>query len=83
MTFVPGEDQGNLPKSLDHAVDPSPAPESERDWKSTADATTKLTTNLVEKPSDLLPPLESVIGGLSAILIHCDVRSTSSKLSPP
>ena len=80
MTSAPGSDQGSLPKSPDHAVDPSPAPES---WKSTADATTKLATNLEEELSDPLPPLKSVIGGLSAILTHCNVRSTSPELSRP
>jgi len=73
MSSVPGRDQDSLLESPDHAVGPSPAPESESDWKSTADA--------VEEPSDPLPPLKSVIGGLSAILTHCGVRSISPELS--
>ena len=37
-------------------------------------ATTKLAINLVKESSDVFPPLKSVVGGLSAILDHCEVR---------
>jgi hypothetical protein len=76
---VPGTDQSSLPKSSGYTADPETAPESKSDWGSTAYATTKLAINLVKESSDVFPPLKSILGGLSAILDHCDVRSISSK----
>ena len=80
---VPGRDQTSLPESSDHTVDPGPAPERKSDWASTAYATTKLAINVVKESSDGFPPLKSVVGGLSAILDHCDVRSISSEPCRP
>ena len=73
IVHVPGRDQSNLPEASGRTVDPNAAPENESDWKSTAYATTKLAINLVKESSDVFPPLKSVMGGLSAILDHCDV----------
>ena len=73
IVHVPGRDQSNLPGASGRTVDPNAAPENESDWKSTAYATTKLAINLVKESSDVFPPLKSVMGGLSAILDHCDV----------
>ena len=74
-------EQSGRSKSSDHAVDPSAASVKESDWKSTAYTTTKLAINLVKESSDVFPPLKSVMGGLSAILDHCDVRYT--QIVPP
>ena len=70
---IPGRDGGNQPKSSDHTVDPKAVPENKTNWKSTAYATTKLAINIAKESSDAFPPLKSVLGGLSAILDHCDV----------
>jgi hypothetical protein len=71
--------QSKRPRSSDHkTTDPSAAHENESGWKSTAYSTTKLAINLVKESSDVFPPLKSVVGGLSAILEHCDVQSVSS-----
>ena len=51
--------------------------ESRSDRKATARATTKLAVHMVKETSDALPPLKSVMAGLSVILDHCEVRSTS------
>ena len=66
-------DKGNQPESSDRAVDPKAVSENKPNWKSTAYATTKLAINIVKESSDAFPPLKSVLGGLSAILDHCDV----------
>jgi hypothetical protein len=80
---VPGRDQASLPKSSDHAADTGATPGSTSDWKSTTYAATKLAINLVKESSDVFPPLGSVMGGLSAILDHCDVCSISPKPNDP
>ena len=80
---VPGRDQSSLQKSSDHAVDPGAAPESKSNWNSTAYAATKLAINIVKESSDVFPPLKSVVGGLSAILDHCEVRWISPRLCRP
>ena len=64
-------------------MDPGAAPETESDWKSTAYATTELVIDLVKESADAFPPLKSVVGGLSAILAHCDVRFISLRLCRP
>ena len=65
-----------------YTVDPTAAYERRPSWKSTAYASTKLAINMVKESSDAFPPLKSVAGGLSAILQHCDVRSTSYTTLP-
>ena len=75
---VPGKDESSPPEPSGHTTDIGTAPESKSDWKSTAYATTKLAINLVKESSDGFPPLKSVAAGLSAVLDHCEVRSTSS-----
>ena len=77
---VPGRDQSSIPEPSAHAVDPKPAPDKESDWKSTAYATTKLVIDLAKESSDAFPPLKSVVGGLSAILNHCEVRHMFPRL---
>jgi hypothetical protein len=62
-------------------VDPTAAHENNSNWMSTAYSAAKLAINMIKESSDVFPPLKSVAGGLSAILQHCDVRSTSS-MSP-
>jgi hypothetical protein len=71
---VLSQSQG-LSKSSNYIVDPTAAYEKKQSWKSTAYATTKLAINMVKESSDVFPPLKSVVGGLSAILQHCDVQS--------
>ena len=80
---VPGRDQSDAdpPESPDHTVDPGAASVNKSSWTSTAYATTKLAINLVKESSDVFPPLKSVVGGLSAILNHCDVWYIS--FTPP
>jgi hypothetical protein len=60
--------------SDDKTTDPCPAPKDKSNWKATTYATTKLAINLAKESADAFPPLKSVVGGLSAILKHCDVR---------
>jgi hypothetical protein len=67
----------SVPSDVHLSVDPVAAHENKSTWKSTAYSTTKLAINMVKESSDVFPPLKSVVGGLSAILQHCDVRSTS------
>ena len=55
------------------AVRPSAADENKSDWKATTYAATKLAIDMVKESADAFPPLKSVVGGLSAILNHCDV----------
>lgn len=74
---VPGRGGNNRSKSPDHTLDPKAASENKPSWKSTAYAATKLAINIVKESSDAFPPLKSVVGGLSAILSHCDVWYTS------
>ena len=71
--FKSGQSKNPKP-SGPKTTDPSAAHEDESNWKSTAYSTTKLAINLVKESSDAFPPLKSVVGGLSAILQHCDVR---------
>jgi hypothetical protein len=71
----------SVPSDVHLTVDPVAAHENKSTWKSTAYSTTKLAINMVKESSDVFPPLKSVVGGLSAILQHCDVRSIS--LTPP
>ena len=79
---VPGSDKSDLTEASGRDIDPSAAPESESDWKSTAYAATKVAIDLVKESSDAFPPLKSVMGGLSAILNHCDVHRLSQTLPP-
>ena len=85
LTILPlntDEDQTrSVPSDAHLTVDPVATHENKSTWKSTAYSTTKLAINMVKESSDVFPPLKSVVGGLSAILQHCDVRSTS--LTPP
>jgi hypothetical protein len=74
---VLSQSQGHS-KSSNYIVDPTAAYEKKPSWKSTAYATTKLAIDMVKESSDVFPPLKSVVGGLSAILQHCDVRSIYS-----
>ena len=80
---VPGRGQNNLPESSNNTVDSRAMSENKSNWKSTAYATTKLAINLVKESSDAFPPLKSVAGGLSAILSHCEVWTTSCTLPDP
>jgi len=76
-----GRSDGNNQETPGHTVDPRATSEGKSNWSSTAYATTKLAINLVKESSDAFPPLKSVVGGLSAILNHCDVRGIP--LMPP
>jgi hypothetical protein len=80
---VPGSSQSNLPEPSGHTADSEAAPERKSNWMSTASATTKLAINVVKESSDVLPPLKSVAGGLSAILNHYEVHSIPSRLYRP
>ena len=68
----------STPTEIHSTVDSIAAHENKSSWKSTAYSTTKLAINMVKESSDVFPPLKSVVGGLSAVLQHCDVRSISS-----
>ena len=70
---VVGQGQTNRSELSRPAVRPSAMDENKSDWKATTYATTKLAINMVKESSDAFPPLKSVVGGLSAILNHCDV----------
>ena len=72
---IAGTAQTEHSEPPEHTVKPGTADENKQDWKSTAYAATKLAINIVKESSDTFPPLKSVVGGLSAILDHCDVRS--------
>ena len=80
---APGRDESTLPKPSDHTTDTEAVPENKSDWKSTAYAATKLAINLAKESADAFPPLKSVVGGLSAVLDHCEVRFIPSKLYRP
>ena len=54
---------------------------SESSLGSTVYASTKVVIDVVKESSDVFPPLKSVVGGLSAILKHCDVCSTSPPIN--
>ena len=71
-----GQDEPSA-KPSERAVKPSGTDENGANWGSTAYATTRLAINLVKESADVFPLLKSVAGGLSAILLHCDVRFTS------
>jgi hypothetical protein len=68
----------STPTEIHLTVDPIAVHENKSSWKSTAYSTTKLAINMVKEASDVFPPLKSVVGGLSVILQHCDVRFTYS-----
>ena len=70
---VVGAGQGEQSKPSENTLKPSATDDTESNWKSTAYSTTKLAINLVKESADAFPPLKSVMGGLSAILDHCDV----------
>jgi len=80
---VPKRDQTSLAEPSEDTADSRAVAENRSDWKTTAYATTKLAINLVKESSDVFPPLKSVVGGLSAILNHCEVRPTSPGLYRP
>ena len=72
---VTGAEQDKQPKPLEDTIrNPTATDKSGSNWKSTAYATTKLVINLLKESADAFPPLKSAVGGVSAILDHCDVR---------
>ena len=72
---VPGECK-HL-ESSDPVPDQSVATENGSSWKSTAYSSAKMVINVVKESSDVFPPLKAAVGGLAAILKHCDVWSIS------
>ena len=78
---VTGTGQNEQSKPSGYAVKPSS--ENVSNWESTAYSTIKLAMNLVKESADVFPPLKSVVGGLSAILDHCDVRIIDYPLHNP
>ena len=71
---------GSRLKFLDHVPGWSTTTnenKSKSSWKSTAYASAKVVIDVVKESSDVFPPLKSVVGGLAAILKHCDVWSVS------
>ena len=79
---VVGTGRGEQSTPLENTVKPSATGEKGSNWKSTAYSTTRLAINLVKESADAFPPLKSVMGGLSAILDHCDVRFLSYPTLP-
>ena len=79
---VVGTEQDEQSKPSENSARPSATGENGSNWKSTAYSATKLAINLVKESADAFPPLKSVMGGLSAILDHCDVRFIYHQTSP-
>ena len=73
------EDEGL--NSPDRTIDKGAVNQNKSSWMSTAYSSTKVVIDVVKESSDVFPPLKSVVGGLAALLKHCDVRSFS--LIPP
>ena len=76
----PTQSEGEHLKSQDRTPEQSAATnenKSKSSWKSTAYASAKVVIDVVKESSDAFPPLKSAVGGLAAILKHCDVRSVS------
>ena len=71
-----GTRKRNRTNSLDDTANKRATSKHKLNWKTTAYSTTKLAINLVRESSDVFPLLKAVAGGLSAILQHCDVRTT-------
>ena len=69
-----GTEHDKQQEPSEHTVNPSAMDENESNRESTPYSATKLVTNLVEESADAFPPLKSVVGSLSAIVDHCDVR---------
>ena len=67
-----GQDEQS--KLLENTVNPSAMNEDALTPNSTGHSPTKVTIDPVKEPADTFPPLESVMGILSAILDHCDVH---------
>ena len=72
---VPHVDKNKPVNLSSHIVDPTAAYENKPNWKPTLYASAGLVIDLLKESSDAFAPLKSVVGGLSAIIKHCDVRS--------
>ena len=59
-------------------VDPTAAYQNQSNWKSTFHASAGLVIDVLKESSDAFTPLKSVVGALSAVLKHYDVRYTYS-----
>ena len=67
----------NKPGNLSsYVVDPTAAYENESDLGATVQASARLAIDVLKESSDAFTPLKSVVGGLSAILKHYEVRYT-------
>ena len=79
---VAGTGQDKQPGPSAPTIKPSTTDENGLNWMATTYSATKLAINLVKESADVFPPLKSVVGGLSAILDHCDVRYLSRSALP-
>ena len=77
---VVGTGQDEQVKLSENTVSPSATDEDALSLTSTGHSATKFTIDPVKGRADAFPPLKSVMGILSAILDHCDVRLS---LTPP
>ena len=80
MQSVVGTGQDEQSKLSENAVNPSATNEDVLSPNSTGHSVTKVAIDLVKERAETFPPLKSVMGILSAILNHCDVRLS---LIPP
>ena len=83
IRFVFRREWGDHLKSSDHTIGSKAMSVKKSDQKSTVYATTKLAINLVKESLNALPPLKSVVGGLLAILNHCEVCPMAPRLCHP
>jgi hypothetical protein len=74
---APNVDQNKPAKYLRYMVDPTAA-YKKSNWKSTLHASAGVAIDILKESSDAFTPLKSVVGGLSAILKHYDVRYACS-----
>ena len=78
---VPRAEENKPVKLSSYVVDPTAAYENKQNWKSTLHASAGLVIDVLKESSDAFTPLKSVVGGLSAILKHYDVRYICSAKS--
>ena len=71
---VVGTGQDEQPKLSENTVSPSATNENVSGPNSTGHSATKVAIDPVKERAETFPPLESVMGILSTILDHCDVR---------
>ena len=69
-----GTEHDKQPEPSEYTVNPSAMDENELSRGSTPYSATKLATNMAEESADAVPPLNSLVGSLSAVVNHRDVQ---------